>query len=543
MTSLPFLQAGLIALWALFTFAFGACAGSLINVLVYRLPRGLDVVVTGSACPACGTKLTWRENIPVFGWLFLRGRCRFCRSRISAEYPLVETLVGGLWMLMYLLYYATPPHFKLFGVEWAAIAPQWATNDAFPDHWPRTSWPPFAIHLLTVALLVAMTLVDAKTYTIPLVLPWAATLIGVVLHPVGALLVGRWVSPQVKHIHEAVWGIPTPGWPNHAADGRWWIGASIGGMLGLLVSNLLLHFRLIRRSFEDYAEWEKGALKAAGLDPDKQPMHADVPDEGVPVGEHVGPGVRLVMRFVLVWAVCAMGLGAAGPAIGRALGWPSWAAFAIGAVGGPLVAALACRPLSARNADKGRATATASGLTEVSANPSAPELWIAYPHARREMLKELVFLTPCIGLGWLGAIIAVRMFPLGLNPTTPPLWLAALCGSLMGYLIGGGVVWGIRIFGSLGFGKEAMGLGDVHLMAGVGACLGWVTAGLAVPLAAVVGLYFVIIAMLANRPAGKTMPFGPYLAVATLLVLFGRPLVETGLTRLLGMAPGSIKLP
>ena len=66
----------------------------------------------------------------------------------------------------------------------------------------------------------------------------------------------------------------------------------------------------------------------------------------------------------------------------------------------------------------------------------------------------------------------------------------------MGYLLGGLIVWVIRIGGSLGFGKEAMGLGDVHLMGAVGACLGWTTACLAVfPLAAVIGLY--AIAMLA----------------------------------------------
>ncbi|MEO0630377.1 MAG: prepilin peptidase, partial [Planctomycetota bacterium] len=60
----------------LFVFAFGACVGSLINVLVYRLPLGLPVVVPSSRCPACATKLTWRENVPIFGWLLLGGRCR-----------------------------------------------------------------------------------------------------------------------------------------------------------------------------------------------------------------------------------------------------------------------------------------------------------------------------------------------------------------------------------------------------------------------------------------------------------------------------------
>ena len=107
-----------------------------------------------------------------------------------------------------------------------------------------------------------------------------------------------------------------------------------------------------------------------------------------------------------------------------------------------------------------------------------------------------------------------------------------------------GLVWAIRIGGSLAFGKEAMGLGDVHLMAAVGACLGWMDACLAVPVAAVVGLYFYIISILTNRQAGRAMPFGPYLAVATMLVMFGKPLVEMGLTRMIFPGGGGpVRLP
>ena len=66
----------------LFVLAFGACIGWLVNVLVYRMPLGLGVVTPPSRCPSCETQLTWRENIPVFGWLRLLGKCRFCRSPI-----------------------------------------------------------------------------------------------------------------------------------------------------------------------------------------------------------------------------------------------------------------------------------------------------------------------------------------------------------------------------------------------------------------------------------------------------------------------------
>jgi len=70
----------------------GGCLGSFANVLIYRLPRNLSIVRPRSACPACGAPLGWHENIPLLGWLWLRGHCRHCQSPISAQYPLVELL-------------------------------------------------------------------------------------------------------------------------------------------------------------------------------------------------------------------------------------------------------------------------------------------------------------------------------------------------------------------------------------------------------------------------------------------------------------------
>jgi len=76
----------------------GACVGSFINVVVWRLPREESIVWPGSHCPHCGRAVLWHDNIPVLGWLSLRGRCRDCHQPISARYPLVETLSAGLWV-------------------------------------------------------------------------------------------------------------------------------------------------------------------------------------------------------------------------------------------------------------------------------------------------------------------------------------------------------------------------------------------------------------------------------------------------------------
>ena len=76
----------------------GACIGSFLNVVAWRLPRQESVVRPRSHCPRCGTTLSWSDNIPVLSWLLLRGRCRHCGSGISWRYPAVELLCSGLFV-------------------------------------------------------------------------------------------------------------------------------------------------------------------------------------------------------------------------------------------------------------------------------------------------------------------------------------------------------------------------------------------------------------------------------------------------------------
>jgi leader peptidase (prepilin peptidase)/N-methyltransferase len=174
-------------------------------------------------------------------------------------------------------------------------------------------------------------------------------------------------------------------------------------------------------------------------------------------------------------------------------------------------------------------------------------MWIQYPHARREVFKELIFLAPCIGLGFLGAAMAKWIVGTVPTPTggyafayNAPLWLTVLAGVLMGYLIGGAAVWAMRIFGTMAFGREAIGLGDVHMMAAVGACLGWINPVLAFFGAAFLGVAWWLVGLAFKGVARRAMPFGPYLAMGTVLVWFCRPLME----RLLSwMAHAEIHIP
>lgn len=424
----------------LWFFALGASAGSLINVLVYRLPLGLSVVTPPSRCPSCQTRLTWRENIPILGWLLLGGRCRFCRSRISPEYPIVEFAVAVLFAGLYVLWYLTPPDARYLGIAFGHVAPPWAgPSKGFVFPLAQT-WPVFLLCLILLGCLVAMTLVDAKTFTIPLVLAWIPAGAALVIHPLNALYIELTKGHLWRTAPGWDWTIPTPG-----LNGWYWVGLAIGGASGLLCSLALLASGLITRSFADYDEWEKQATHS-----------------------------------------------------------PS----------------------------------------EEGAQPDPQELWIRYPHARREMIKELAFLAPPVLLGLVGGWGAERIIGAtagwtyqpgtgGFVTSFPvPLWLSALSGVLLGYLIGGGAAWLIRILGSLGFGKEAMGLGDVHLMAAVGACLGWIDAVLAFFLAAFVGVAWALLGAVFGG-LRRQLPYGPHLAVASVLVLLLRPLVEMGLSKLL----------
>ena len=115
-------------------FILGAAVGSFLNVVVYRLPAGLSLLHPPSRCPRCKTRLKPYDNVPVLGWLCLRGRCRSCRSPIAARYPMVEFSCACLFVSVY----------GLFGMSWAT-----------PGHWLFVCW------------LLALALIDLDTMTLP----------------------------------------------------------------------------------------------------------------------------------------------------------------------------------------------------------------------------------------------------------------------------------------------------------------------------------------------------------------------------------------
>jgi leader peptidase (prepilin peptidase)/N-methyltransferase len=140
----------------LFVGLLGLLIGSFLNVVIHRVPRGESVVSPPSACPACSTPIRPRDNVPVVGWLLLKGRCRDCQAPISSRYPLVEAATAGLFVVMALR----------FGYDWAL---------------------PAYLYLAAVGLALALIDLDCKRLPDALTLPsypLAAVLLG------GAALAG-----------------------------------------------------------------------------------------------------------------------------------------------------------------------------------------------------------------------------------------------------------------------------------------------------------------------------------------------------------------
>ncbi len=104
---------------AVYSCLVGLTVGSFLNVCIYRLPAGKSVVRPGSRCPSCGSAIRWYRNIPVLSWIFLRGRCADCGTRIPVRYPVVELLTGLLTLALWLRFGPTAAFFLSVPFGWA----------------------------------------------------------------------------------------------------------------------------------------------------------------------------------------------------------------------------------------------------------------------------------------------------------------------------------------------------------------------------------------------------------------------------------------
>ncbi len=95
-----------------FFFLFGMVIGSFLNVCISRIPEGESIVSPASRCPRCKTPIKPYDNVPILGWLWLRGKCRTCALPISPMYPIIEFLTGAIFVLTYFEFSISLPTFK-----------------------------------------------------------------------------------------------------------------------------------------------------------------------------------------------------------------------------------------------------------------------------------------------------------------------------------------------------------------------------------------------------------------------------------------------
>jgi len=82
-------------------FIFGIMIGSFLNVVIYRIPKNESIAFPASKCQSCQTPLKWYHNIPIFSWLFLGGKCAFCKDPIAKQYPIIEFITGIIFMVLF----------------------------------------------------------------------------------------------------------------------------------------------------------------------------------------------------------------------------------------------------------------------------------------------------------------------------------------------------------------------------------------------------------------------------------------------------------
>ena len=107
----------------IFIIVIGALWGSFANVCIYRLPLEKGVVSGRSYCPKCKKQINWYDNIPVLSYLFIQGKCRKCKKKISFQYPLVETISAFIFFIIYTLYgiSLTTPLLIILGLSFLII--------------------------------------------------------------------------------------------------------------------------------------------------------------------------------------------------------------------------------------------------------------------------------------------------------------------------------------------------------------------------------------------------------------------------------------
>lgn len=480
--------------WMAFFAALGLCAGSFLNVVIYRLPRNLSLRdPIWSMCPHCGSRIRWYDNLPIVSYLVLGGRCRDCHRTISQRYLVVEALTA-------IVVLAIVDAFFVAHTRGGLLQSQFGLTDKL-----AVDWPILLAHLVLFTSLLSMSAIDIEHYWVDIRFTHFATIVGFAAHTI-------W-TPR----HSMEWIRP---WDSTAIGSIF----ALGG-LGLTWVILVCQPRVDPEDFDE--------------------NDVDGPEESLTVASD-SPGFPTASEAAMLTGPAAE-IGVAPPVANpRTL----WKTVTIPWGGWLFIAALTVLLTLMSLAELGFGTAANDWrllgvmfllfllVARLGMTPRESDQHIVEAiheerfGARRMVLEELALLLPAIAGGIIGLWLMSRggtftedaarslhstlhLSDFGLFRHWQPLYGLATAAS--GFVVAGAIGWAVRIGFTLLFGREAFGSGDIHMMAAAGCVAGWPVVALGLFLTCVLALGGWILALPLKR--SRAIPLGPWLSLAFLIVV------------------------
>ncbi len=450
--------------WIVAVAFFGAIIGSFLNVVIYRMPRGLSISSPRwSFCPACRHRIRWYHNFPVFGWLFLRGRCFDCKASIESTYPIVECICAAMFLLI-----------------WDAIV----LSSTLPGltGW-QTDWPLVIACFSLFAALLVVTVTDFEAYSLDIAPLIFAMIVGVLCHAVRGMPEAEWITSSV------------------------FVGAGMAEVrerevLGLLPPSLAMVGTVAGAAWCIFAFVVNSCSKRRLPEGGESPVDEEPP---------VSPARPFRPMPVILLTVAFVGLAA----------WMALEVVGVTSAGGAVRGGIGCAIFFA-------AIVIASMVQREADHQIVEEIESERHIARRMVLRELAGFLPGIAAGAVLLTLMIRANSLAAPFTNwsgpmdmPEAWVThaeAALQAIGSMVLAAGLGWAVRILGTLAFGKEAFGAGDIYILAAIAAVLGFWAVFCAFFLAAILALIAYPIILLSKH--SRAIPFGPWLSMAAFCLLW-----------------------
>lgn len=474
------------ALWIIAAALFGAILGSFLNVVVFRLPRGYSISQPRwSFCPHCQARIPFHDNVPIFGWLILRGKCRNCSKPIGIVYPILEAVTAIVFLSLADALFV------------GKVIP--LVGDLSRD------WPIALGYFTLFAALLATSAMDIEAYSVDIRVLTFSMAVGVVAMavwfavsdpagraaaaaPVGSSATGSpflYGSQSQVHVSATPTGLLPPSM------------ALVGSVMGIVWWMWLVLSPLVRG--------RQSATDATGpLDEEPLP---ESPSYLQTAGQRFKP-VPLLALVVLIAGMVAWMIAA--PEAGGGL--RVTAAMMRGLITlAVLMLLLLLASIVHRESDS-------QIIDEIEAERTTARR-VAMAEARSLLLPFLAGLALFLFLRATGRLDHAWTGLLGILPAGPVMQGAAGFLTGLGALVWSAAIgWFVRIAGTLGFGKEAYGTGDIYIMAAIGAVMGVWGLLFTFFLAAVLAILGVVATSFWK--SSRAVPFGPWLALGAFASLW-----------------------